>query len=229
MPNAQGKEAFYFLNTSISWGAGDAPGVDSWRSYKLASYIPKGLVLRVLGFMLLACLLWTTCGYAEFGYPRGPQVFTGEYEERCGMGRCGMAPVYVEDTSQLSNPAWVTWVRSWAVVFVVPGVILSIISFILARGLSVIWQATRRGLAVLWWVDHKLSINQHYESLWRERSDVAFELGRNEDAISALTRAKEEKIKELRSNVLSFAEIADEIKLYNAEIASLQKFLDSES
>ena len=218
-----------FTESFISWGAEEAPGVDSWRSYKLASYIPKGLVLRLLGFMLLACLLWTPCGYADFGYPQGPQVFTGEYEERCTSGRCGMAPVYVEDTSQLSNPTWVTWVRGWAMVVVVPGVILSIISFILARELWGIWQATRRGHAVLWWVDHKLSSKPHDESLWRERSDVAFELGRNEDAISALARAKEERIKELRSNGLSFAEIADEINLYNYEIANLQKFLDSET
>ena len=113
--------------------------------------------------------------------------------------------------------------------FVVPGVSLSIIAFIRARELWGIWQATRRGLAVLWWVDYKLRSNPDDESLWRDRGKVAFELGRNEDAISALARAKEERIKELRSNGLSFAEIADEIKLYNAEIASLQKFLDSES
>ena len=222
-------------------GVGEAPELYSANTYVLADYIPKGLVLRLLGFMLLTCLLWSTYGYANFGYPNGPQVFTGEYEERCTNDgtRCGMAPIYVEDTSQLSNPAWVTWVRSWAVLFVVPGVSLSIIAFIRARELWGIWQATRRGLAVLWWVDYKLRSNLDDESLWRDRGKVAFELGRNEDAISALARAKEARIKELRANgSLNEAggltgsvlrTIENVIEQYDDEISELTKFLDAES
>ena len=78
-------------------------------------------------------------------------------------------------------------------------------------------------------LDHKIIYYTDVELLWRERSMVAFEPGRNEDAILALVRAKSARIKELRSNGISFAEIADRIKLYNDEIASLQKSIDAES
>ena len=66
--------------------------------------------LGTLSAVILITSIWL---YQVKAYPHGPMYFTGEYYEVCQFEDrdCGMRPEYKEDTSQLNNPAWVTFIR----------------------------------------------------------------------------------------------------------------------
>jgi hypothetical protein len=91
--------------------------------------IPHKMIVMAALYACIAIALVVTFCFAEWGFPHGPKVFTGELREVCQgdrRERCIEMPVYKEDTSNLDNPKWVGLIRSAGLLVLLPGIICGI-------------------------------------------------------------------------------------------------------